>query len=94
MRLRMPALGLAALVALLLVPAAPAQAPARAAATAEVASGDLGTLGRAAVSGDGRDAADDSTARPGLEIAGSRASVRASREGGQASARAIATAAS
>ena len=93
MRLRIPALAAAALVALLLVPAAPAQAPARARAVAQVAAGDLGTVGRAAVSDGGRDAATDSTARPGIEIADGRASVRASRTGGQASARASATAA-
>src|SRR5215207_6748966 len=93
MRLRMPALGLAAVVALLLVPPAPAQAPARAGAVAQAASGDLGSVARAAVSGGGRDAAEDSTARPGLEIASARASVRASRASGRASARARASAA-
>jgi murein DD-endopeptidase MepM/ murein hydrolase activator NlpD len=92
MRLRTPALAVPALAVLLLVPAATAQAPARTAATAQLASGDVGALGRAAVSGDGRDAAEDSTARPGLEIAGGRASARASRAGGQAVARASATA--
>ena len=89
----MPALGLAAVVALLLVPPAPAQAPARAGAVAQAASGDLGSVARAAVSGGGRDAAEDSTARPGLEIASARASVRASRASSRASARARASAA-
>ena len=92
MRLRIPALAAAALVALLLVPAAPAQAPARAGAEAHVASGDLGIVGRAAVRDGGRDSAAGAAAEPGLEIAGGRATARASRAGGRASARATATA--
>ncbi len=92
MRLRILAFAAALPVALLLVPAAPAQAPARARATAHVASGDLGIVGRAAVRGGGRDAISDAAGRPGMEIAGGRASARASRAGGAASARASATA--
>jgi murein DD-endopeptidase MepM/ murein hydrolase activator NlpD len=92
MRSPFPALAAAAVVALMLVPAAPAQAPARAGALAKVAAGDLGTVGRAAVHDDGRDAASEATEQPGLEIAGGRATVRASRAGGEASARAAATA--
>jgi murein DD-endopeptidase MepM/ murein hydrolase activator NlpD len=84
---------LAVVAVALLVQAAPAQAPARAGAVAQVASGDLGTVARAEVRDDGRDAASDSAARPGLEIAGGRTAVRASRAGGRASARASATAA-
>ena len=56
MRLRILALAAAAVVRLALVPAAPAQAPARAGAEARVASGDLGVVGRAAVRDGGRDA--------------------------------------
>jgi murein DD-endopeptidase MepM/ murein hydrolase activator NlpD len=92
MRPHTPALAATAVAALLLVPAAPAQAPARAAAVAKVAAGDLGTVGRVAVSGGGRDSARDAAARPGMEIAGGRTSVRASRAGGDASARATASA--
>jgi murein DD-endopeptidase MepM/ murein hydrolase activator NlpD len=92
MRMRIPALAGVALAALLLVPAAPAQAPARAGAAAHVASGDLGIVGPAAVKDGGRDAASDDAARPGLTIAGGRATVRASRAGGDATARAAATA--
>ena len=92
MRLRFHAIAAAAVLALLLVPAAPAQAPARAGATAHVASGDLGIVGRAAVRDGGRDSASDGAARPGMEIAGGRATARASRAGGQAGARAAATA--
>jgi murein DD-endopeptidase MepM/ murein hydrolase activator NlpD len=93
MRLRIPALaaaGLAAVVAA--VPSAPAQAPARASAQASVAAGDLGTVGRAAVQDSGRDSATDAAARSGMEILGGEASVRARRGGGDASARAAATA--
>ncbi len=71
---------------------APAQAPARAGAQASVASGDLGIVGRAAVQGGGRDGATGSSARPGMEILDGRATVRASRAGGDASAHASATA--
>jgi murein DD-endopeptidase MepM/ murein hydrolase activator NlpD len=87
-----PALAASAAAALLLVPAAPAQAPARAGAVAKVASGDLGIVGRASVRGGGRDSAEDEAARPGMEIASGRASVLASRAAGTASARATATA--
>ena len=92
MRLRTPALAASAVTALLLVPAAPAQAPARAGAIAEVAAGDLGTVGRASVRDGGRDSAVESAARSGMEIGDGRASVRASRAGGDATARATATA--
>jgi murein DD-endopeptidase MepM/ murein hydrolase activator NlpD len=93
MRLRIPALAAAALAALVaLVPAAPAQAPAQAVAEARIASGDLGVVGRAAVQGDGRDAATDAAARTGMTIEGGQASARAARAGGQATARASATA--
>jgi murein DD-endopeptidase MepM/ murein hydrolase activator NlpD len=93
MRLRILALAAAAPAVLLLVPAAPAQAPARAGAVAQAASGDLGSVARAAVIGGGRDTAEDAAARRGLELASARASVRASRAGGRASARATARAA-
>jgi murein DD-endopeptidase MepM/ murein hydrolase activator NlpD len=93
MRLQTPALAATAVAALLLVPAAPAQAPARAGAVADVAAGDLGLVGRASVRGGGRDSAQDAAARSGMEIAGGRANVRASRAGGDASARATASAA-
>jgi murein DD-endopeptidase MepM/ murein hydrolase activator NlpD len=92
MRLRTVALAASALVAIALVPAATAQAPARAAAVARVASGDLGVVGRAAVRDGGRDATTDSAARPGMEIGGGRSSARASRAGGEGSARASAAA--
>jgi murein DD-endopeptidase MepM/ murein hydrolase activator NlpD len=93
MRLRIPALagaGLATLVAL--APSAPAQAPAQAGARASIAAGDLGRLGTAAVQDGGRDSATDAVARSGMEILRGRSTVRASREGGDASARASATA--
>ncbi len=92
MRMRTPALAAVALAALLLAPAAPAQAPARASAVAQVAAGDLGSAGRAAVDGAGRDSATDAVARPGMAIASGRTTVRASRAGGDASATATATA--
>ena len=91
--MRIPALaaaGLAALVAL--APSAPAQAPARAGAQASVATGDLGIVGRAAVQDGGRDSATGAAARSGMEILQGSASVRATRRGGDASARASATA--
>jgi murein DD-endopeptidase MepM/ murein hydrolase activator NlpD len=81
------AVGLAALV-----PAAPAQAPARAVADARVASGDLGLAGRAAVQGDGREAIEDGAARRGMEIAAGSARASASRNGGQGRSLATATA--
>jgi murein DD-endopeptidase MepM/ murein hydrolase activator NlpD len=91
MRPRTHALAASALAALVLVPAATAQAPARAAAVAHVASGDLGNVGRAAVRDSGRDTSTGSSARPGMEIGGGRATARASRAGGEGSARAAAT---
>ena len=78
--------------AAVLVPAAPAQAPAQARAAASVAAGDLGTNGRAAVEGGGRDEAATAVSRSGMEIAEGSASARAARTGGRASARATATA--
>jgi murein DD-endopeptidase MepM/ murein hydrolase activator NlpD len=93
MRLRITALavtGLAAAVAL--TSSAPAQAPARASAEASIAAGDLGTVGRASVQDGGRDDATGSAARSGLEILQGRATARASRKGGDASARAQAIA--
>jgi murein DD-endopeptidase MepM/ murein hydrolase activator NlpD len=90
--MRLPIIALATVALTALVQAAPAQAPARAEAVAQVAAGDLGTFGRAAVRDGGRDAARGGTARPGMEIAGGRATVRAARAGGQGTARAAATA--
>ena len=90
MRLRIGLLAAVGLIAL--VPAAPAQAPARADAAAYVASGDFGDVGRTAVSDSGRETVSDSAARPGMEIADGRATARAARSGGAASARADATA--
>jgi murein DD-endopeptidase MepM/ murein hydrolase activator NlpD len=93
MRLRIPALvaaGVATLVAV--APSAPAQAPAQAGARASIAAGDLGTVRSAAVEDGGRDSATGAIARSGMEILQGRATVRASRQGGDASARASATA--
>jgi murein DD-endopeptidase MepM/ murein hydrolase activator NlpD len=93
MRLRIPALAAAGLAALVAVaPSAPAQAPAQAGAEATVAAGDLGVVGRAAVQDSGRDSATGSAGRSGMEILQGQATVRASRTGGDASARASATA--
>jgi len=93
MRVRIPALAAAGLAALVAVaPSAPAQAPAQAGAQASVAAGDLGIVGRAAVQDGGRDGASGAAARSGMEILQGSASVRASRRGGDASARASATA--
>lgn len=93
MRLRITALALTGLAAAAaLTSSAPAQAPARAGAEASVAAGDLGTVGRAAVQDGGRDEATGSAARSGLEILQGRATARASRKGGDASARAEAIA--
>jgi murein DD-endopeptidase MepM/ murein hydrolase activator NlpD len=87
----LPAAGLAAaLVAV--APSAPAQAPAQAGAQASVAAGDLGIVGRSAVQDGGRDGATDAASRSGMEILQGRSTVRASRAGGEASARASATA--
>ena len=90
MRLRIGLLTAVGVTAL--VPAAPAQAPARAEAEAFVASGDFGDVGRAAAGGDGRETVSDSAARPGMQIAAGRTSARAARDGGVATARAAATA--
>jgi len=90
MRLRI--LPLATVALAVLVQPATAQAPARASAVAQVASGDLGDVARAAVRDGGRDAATGSAARPGFEIGGGRSSVRASRTGGRGRARASAEA--
>src|SRR5215207_6931120 len=90
--MRLPIIALATVTLAMLVQSAPAQAPARAEAVAQVAAGDLGIVGRAAVRDGGRDAAAGATARPGMEIAGGRAPARASRTRGQGSARASASA--
>jgi murein DD-endopeptidase MepM/ murein hydrolase activator NlpD len=93
MRLRIPALAVAGLAALVAVaPSAPAQAPAQAGADASVAAGDLGTVGHAGVEDSGRERAGGSAARSGMEILQGSTSVRASRTGGNASASASATA--
>jgi murein DD-endopeptidase MepM/ murein hydrolase activator NlpD len=94
MRARIPALAAAGLAAALVAvaPSAPAQAPARAGAQASIAAGDLGIVGRSAVEDGGRDGAIDSAARSGIEVLQGRSAVRASRAGGDASARASATA--
>jgi murein DD-endopeptidase MepM/ murein hydrolase activator NlpD len=93
MRLRIPALAAAGLAALVAVaPSAPARAPAQAGADASIVAGDLGTVGHAAVQDGGRDSATDSAARSGMEVLQGSTSVRASRTGGNASARASATA--
>ena len=82
----------AILAALVLLAPAQAQAPARASAQARVASGDLGTVGAVAVRNDGGDSTDGSASRSGLEILAGTTSVRASRDGGHARARATAIA--
>ena len=93
MRVRIPALAAAGLAALVAVaPSAPAQAPAQAGAQASVAGGDLGIVGRAAVQDSGRDQATGAASRSGMEILQGSATVRAGRRGGDASARASATA--
>jgi len=93
MRVPIPALAAAAvLAALVLLAPAQAQAPARASAAASVASGDLGDVARATVRNDGRDAADGSASRSGMEIISGSTSARASRDGGRALASARATA--
>jgi murein DD-endopeptidase MepM/ murein hydrolase activator NlpD len=94
MRARIPALAAAGLAAALvaLAPSAPAQAPAQAGAQASIAAGDLGIVGRSAVEDGGRDGTADSAARSGMEILQGRSTVRASRAGGDASARASAIA--
>ena len=78
--------------AALLVPVSTAQAPARAAADAYVAAGDLGRSGHALADGDERDSAGGATAAPGLEIASGTATARAARTRGEGRARAAATA--
>jgi murein DD-endopeptidase MepM/ murein hydrolase activator NlpD len=94
MRARIPALAAAGVAAALVAvaPSAPGQAPAKAGAQASIAAGDLGLVGRAAVEDGGRDSTLDSAARSGMEILQGRSTVRASRAGGDASARASATA--
>ena len=72
-------------------PVRAAPGAARAGAQATIAAGDLGVVGRSAVDG-GRDAATGSVSRSGLEILQGRSTVRASRAGGDSSARASATA--
>ena len=89
-RLRIGLLAAVGLIAF--VPPAPGQSPARAGATARVAAGDLGNVGRASVRDGGRESVSDAAARPGMEIAQGRATARAARAGGTASARAHATA--
>ena len=69
MRASLSALAAAAvLAALVLLAPAQAQAPARASAAASVASGDLGDVAAASVRDDGRDAAEGSASRSGMEI--------------------------
>ncbi len=93
MRASLSALAAAAvLAALVLLAPAQAQAPARASAAASVASGDLGDVAAASVRDDGRDAAEGSASRSGMEIITGRTSARASRDGGHARASARATA--
>ena len=93
MRLLIPALAAAAvLAALVLLAPAQAQAPARASAEASVASGDLGDVAGVTVRTDGRDGADGSASRAGMEINSGSTSARASRDGGHARAAARATA--
>ena len=92
MRVRLR-IGLLAAVGLIaLVPAAPGQTPAQAGAAARVALGDLGNVGRASVEDGGRESVSDAAARPGMEIAQGRATARATRAGGTATAQARATA--
>ena len=93
MRVPIPALAAAAvLAALVLLAPAQAQAPARASAEASVASGDLGDVAGVTVRNDGRDGADGSASRSGMEINSGRTSARASRDGGHARATARASA--
>ena len=93
MRVPIPALAAAAvLAALVLLAPAQAQAPARASAEASVASGDLGDVAGVTVRNDGRDGADGSASRSGMEINSGSTSARASRDGGHARASARATA--
>ena len=76
----------------MLVPAAPAQAPARASATASVVTGDLGTVGGVRAEGDEMHRAGGGYRRDGLEVEGGRATATASRAGGDGVARATARA--
>ena len=92
MRLALPAAVLIAAAVAVLVPAAPAQAPARAGATASIVTGDLGTVGGVRAEGDERAARASAYARDGLEVEGGRATATASRAGGDGVARATARA--
>jgi murein DD-endopeptidase MepM/ murein hydrolase activator NlpD len=86
---------LAAVVAVgVLVPAAPAQAPARARASAVVIGGSLGALGRVRVSGDAQRTvlAEVDRAPAGVALRSGDATVVAARGTGDASARATAAA--
>jgi hypothetical protein len=77
-RLRIPFALLVALgLAVWLVPASTARAPARAHAEARMAAGDLGTVGRAIADGDARRRADGSAAELGLQIQAGSALARA-----------------
>ena len=75
-----------------LVPAAPARAPARASAEASIVTGDLGTVGGVSAEGDDTRRASEGYRRDGLEVDSGRATVTASRAGGDGVARATARA--
>ena len=92
MRLAVPAVALLATAAVALVPAAPAQAPARASASASIVTGDLGTVGGVRAEGDETRRASDGYEREGLVVEGGRATATASRAGGDGVARATARA--
>jgi murein DD-endopeptidase MepM/ murein hydrolase activator NlpD len=92
MRLGTAALAACTVAALGALPTAAAQAPPRAGAVARVAAGDFGTVGHAAVLNAGRESTGGSAVRPGLWIERGRSSARASRAGGDATARASAAA--
>ena len=92
LRLALPAAVLLAAAAAVLVPAAPAQAPARASATASIVTGDLGTVGGVRAEGDETRRASERYTRDGLEVEGGRATATASRAGGDGVARATARA--
>ena len=92
LRLALPAAVLLAATVAVLAPAAPAQAPARAGATASIVTGDLGTVGGVRAEGDETRRAGERYARDGLEVEGGRATATASRAGGDGVARATARA--
>ena len=92
LRLVLTAAALLAAAAAVLVPAAPAQAPARAAATASIVTGDLGTVGGVRAEGDETRRASEGYRRDGLEVGSGRATATASRAGGEGAARATARA--